>query len=621
MDRIEMGKRKYVPGLYGLRGLAILFVILYQLIPYEVPGGFLGINILLVLSGYLMTNSMMQSLMNKGRVPLKRFLTERLHRMISPLFWMCTIVTSYITLFQRDLLANLRASLASSLLFINNWWQIFAGQSYFESIFSQSPFTHLWYLSMSLQLCIIWPIIFVLISTAFSKLADIKKAVAILTGVSFIWMVVCYGSGGDPSRVFYGTDTRLYTFLIGAMTALIWPIDHFESPLSPIYKKYFLYASFISVVIIWCGVHYMNSLSLWTYRGGMLIIDVAIATIIVTGLHTMMYTSILFRLKPFIWLGKRSYSYYLWYFPVIVLYQNAFRDMSAMPWMHVIIQMMIIIGISECWYQLFSKRNQLTSKHSVKNSDFSAWKQKLSVAFKDPKQHYKSISKMVFGSFILIMATVGFFQSSTQVAQAVEEVKERIETNQLEANKTMNINRKIFKTINNIEGLTREETVYNNTLAPTLFGDSVLLSIFKDIQKVYPNGVVDARIERQLYQSMPEITQLTENQLMNNPVIISLGTNGAFTFLQAENFIKKVGMDRQIFFMTTTVPKIWQNQVNHTIAHLADKYSNVYVIDWYQYSQNHSEWFFDNQVLPNDEGSKEMSIFIAKEVYKALKKE
>ncbi|SEQ52718.1 peptidoglycan-N-acetylmuramate O-acetyltransferase [Granulicatella balaenopterae] len=616
-----MEKRKYVPGLDGLRGLAILFIILYQLIPYEVPGGFLGINVLLILSGYLITNSMMQSLMNKARVPLKSFLTERLLRIIKPLFWMCTIVTSYITLFQRELLANLRASLASSLLFVNNWWQIFAGQSYFEGVFSQSPFTHLWYLSMSLQLYIVWPILFVLVSTIFTKLSDIKKAVASLMMISFVWMMICYGSGGDPSRVFYGTDTRFYTFLIGAMTALIWPIDHFDSPIPQKDKKRFLYGSVCSMVIVWCGVHYMNSLSVWTYRGGMLVFDLAIAVLIMTGLHTSALTSLFFRFKVFTWLGKRSYSYYLWYFPVIVLYQATFHDMSAMPWMHVFIQVVMIAVISEGWYQLFEKRNRLVAKDQDSGRGFTNWQQHLTKAIKKPKEHHFYLAKTALASIILILAVVGFFQSTTEVAQAVDEVKNRIEQNQLAANETLNTNRTVFKTINNIEGLTREETVFNNTTKTTMFGDSVLLSIFKDIEKVYPNGVVDARIERQLYQSMPEIKQLTDKKLMNSTVIVSLGTNGAFTFSQAEEFIKKVGMDKQIFFITTTVPKIWQQQVNHTIYRLADKYSNVYVIDWYTYSKDHPEWFFDNQVLPNDVGSNEMSILIAKEVYKTLKKD
>lgn len=169
IDRSEMEKRFYVSSFDGLRAIAILSIIIYHLYSYRLPGGFLGLDIFLILAGYFMTNRLMTSLMNDGKIPLKQFLLKRLARIALPLIAMLVLVFIYITLFQNEMLVNLRGSFTSSLVFLNNWWQIFQAQTFIPNLLTENPFEHLWYISLAFQFYLLWPIVFAFLSLFLKK--------------------------------------------------------------------------------------------------------------------------------------------------------------------------------------------------------------------------------------------------------------------------------------------------------------------------------------------------------------------------------------------------------------------------------------------------------------------
>ena len=222
-----MGKRlkhsRYITGFDGIRSLAVIGVILYHLLPTQMRGGYLGVPVFFVVSGYLITDLLLQEWKQTGRIEIKQFYYRRMKRLYPALVTMLVGASAYITLFQRNLLNNLRGNVISSLFYVNNWWQINHGMSYFDRFSGESPFTHIWSLAVETQNYIFWPIIFVLLMKLVKNKGKVFLGIVAAALVSAILMAVLYVPGQDPTRVYYGTDTRLFSILLGGALAFIWP--------------------------------------------------------------------------------------------------------------------------------------------------------------------------------------------------------------------------------------------------------------------------------------------------------------------------------------------------------------------------------------------------------------
>ena len=230
----------------GMRALAILAIIFYHLMPHVLPGGYLAVNIFFVLTGFFITASVIEEYGQKEKLAYKRYLARRFNRLFLPLLGMLVSVTAYITLFQRDLLLNLRPWLLSSLGMVNNWWQISVGGSYFEQFYVQSPFLHLWFLSVISQFYVIWPLIVLLLMALFKDKRIILYTAVGLSLFSALAMAMLYVPGEDASRVYYGTDTRLFSFMIGSALSVVWPLTQLNEPVSKTTKRRLTLAGFFS---------------------------------------------------------------------------------------------------------------------------------------------------------------------------------------------------------------------------------------------------------------------------------------------------------------------------------------------------------------------------------------
>lgn len=603
-----------------MRALAILAIIFYHLMPHVLPGGYLAVNIFFVLTGFFITASVIEEYGQKEKLAYKRYLARRFHRLFLPLLWMLASVTAYITLFQRDLLLNLRPWLLSSLGMVNNWWQISVGGSYFEQFYVQSPFMHLWFLSVMSQFYVIWPLI-VLLLLAFYK----DKRIILWTAVglslfSALAMAMLYEPGQDASRVYYGTDTRLFSFMIGSALSVVWPLAKLNEPVSKQMKRRLTLAGFFSYAVLGVMFNRMLDSQTFTYRGGMYLNSIIIGIAVILTAHPATSLSRMMRFKPIQWLGRRSFLLYLWYYPVISLYQAKVVDTSVQPGRHILIQLAIMLGLSEIGYQLFEKeRWKLPAALSWRSADgFARMKAPGSGG---STRHLPEKLTAIVSIFLLLTALTGFAQARSGENAAVQELREQIAASQ---SKMEEINRDESirsRAINNIEGLDRETVLFAHGADVTFIGDSVLLSVADQIVTVFGQAVVDGAVSRQLYQTAAVLAALEEREQLHDTVVVLLGSNGTFTQTQMETFIKEVGTSRNLFFLTTNVPRIWKDSVNEQLALAASKHSNVHILDWNAYSKGHDEWLLEDQVHPNPTGAQQLAIFVAEEIYQELNDE
>lgn len=604
----------------GMRALAILAIIFYHLMPHVLPGGYLAVNIFFVLTGYFITASVIEEYGQKEKLAYKRYLARRFNRLFLPLLGMLVSVTAYITLFQRDLLLNLRPWLLTSLGMVNNWWQISVGGSYFEQFYVQSPFLHLWFLSVMSQFYVIWPLVVLLLLALFKDKRIILYTAVGLSLFSALAMAMLYVPGEDASRVYYGTDTRLFSFMIGSALSVVWPLAKLNEPVSKRTKRRLTLAGFFSYAVLGLMFSRMLDSQSFTYRGGMYLNSIVIGVAVVLTAHPATSLSRMMRFKPIQWLGRRSFLLYLWYYPVISLYQAKVVDTSVDPGRHILIQLAIMLSLSEIGYQIFEKKRwKMTSVQSWRPADTIA--QINSSGSEGSTRHFSGKLAAFVGFCLLLSALTGFVQARSGENAAVQELREQIAASQSKMEEINRDDSTRSRAINNIEGLERETVLFAHGADITFVGDSVLLSVADQLVTIFGRAVVEGAVSRQLYQTTEVIADLEKREQLHDTVVVFLGSNGTFTETQMETFIKEIGTSRDLFFLTTNVPRIWKDSVNKQLALAESNHSNVHILDWNAFSNGHDEWLLEDQVHPNPMGAQQLALFVAEEIYQELNDE
>ena len=604
----------------GMRALAIIAIIFYHLMPHVLPGGYLAVNIFFVLTGFFITASVIEEYGQKGKLAYKRYLARRFQRLFLPLLGMLLSVTAYITLFQRDLLLNLRPWLLSSLGMVNNWWQISVGGSYFEQFYVQSPFMHLWFLSVISQFYVIWPLIVLLLLALYKDKRIILYTAVGLSLFSALAMAMLNVPGEDASRVYYGTDTRLFSFMIGSALSVVWPLERLNEPVSKRTKRRLTLAGFFSYAVLGVMFSRMLDSQTLTYRGGMYLNSVIIGVGVVLTAHPATSLSKMMRFKPIQWLGRRSFLLYLWYYPVISLYQAKVVDTSVDPGQHILIQLAIMLSLSEIGYQIFEKKRwKMTSVQFWRPADTIA-RIKASGS-EGSTRHFSGNLAPFVGFCLLLTALTGFVQARSGENASVQELREQIAASQSKMEAMNRDDSTRSRAINNIEGLERETVLFAHGADITFIGDSVLLSVADQLVTIFGRAVVEGAVSRQLYQTTEVIADLEKREQLHDTVVVFLGSNGTFTQTQMETFITEIGTSRNLFFLTTNVPRIWKDSVNEQLALAESNHSNVHILDWNAFSSGHDEWLLEDQVHPNPIGAQQLALFVAEQIYQELNDE
>lgn len=640
-------KRRFITGFSGLRTLGVLGVILYHLNPNVFRGGYLGVPIFLALAGYLIADQVMRELRSTGHFRLRRFYGRRLKKIYPTLIVMLFATSTYIVLFQRNLLANLHKIIAANLLNYYNFWQISNGQSYFDRFANnESPFTHMWTLSIENQFYIFGPLLIILLFKLLKNrngwMANIALAISV---VSALLMAFLYQPGVDPSRIYYGTDTRLYGIFLGVALAFVWPTDRLRTAVARSDRWLLDGMGLVGMAGMLWLLFMLDAQSAWTYRGGMVLFTVFTVLTIAVVAHPGADWNRILTNPVFDWVGSRSYGLYVYQFPVMIFFESKFPDIANHPILYPVIEVVLIVAISEVSYRWIER--------PIGQFDFSqlkTWFQGL--LRNDSRKGWTNRIAAALVALILVGGSVGVVQGSQTKAHGADQsaLAKRIKKNQAENDKRSKAQLAAIKSANaekkkaakdkslseslsksqsaaeesrakehpvnkDLEqyGLTQVQLQRAQQMPITAFGDSVMIDGQPLLTRIFPKIYMEAKVGQQMITTISRVQALAQQGAMADVVLVGLGTNGPFSTDQLDQFMQAIGPNRRVYWINAHVPtRQWQGQVNSMLNEAAKHYKNLHVIDWYNYSTPHPEWFSDDQVHPNPTGSPYYATFVAK---------
>lgn len=608
-----MRSKQYVTGIDGVRTLAVLGVIIYHLLPTTLPGGYLGVPLFLLISGYFVTLQLVRQMDQTGGIQLTKFYLKRLRRLYPVLIVMLTVTTAYITLFARDLLHNIKSTIATNLLWVYNWWEIGHGQSYFDRFNGELPFTHLWTLGVEAQFYFLWPLILFMLFLILRKRSKIKWTVFILAVASAVEMALLF----DPqniNRVYYGTDTRAFSLLLGSWLALCWPIDRLNASLTTHAARILDGVGIGALLITLLGFFTLPGQSSWTYRGGMffysLIGMILIATVVHPGSHMNRWLT-----NPFFtWIGQRSYGIYVYQLPVMVFYERVV-EIGRHPVINALVECLLILAISEFSYRLVEQPLAHYQWRYLPAS-IRHW-----IDFKMHDWHqWLKVGPVVIICFIalcgLMLPSKPAKKSAVQTRIEKSRQATAAKNKQIAKGKTAKVNVN-SKSLQKKYGLTSNQLKAASELKVTAIGDSVMADASQDIQEIMPHAYVDAEVGRQGSATPAVIKDLKAKGQLQKNVILNLGTNGAMDSQTINDILTAIGKDHQVYWITPHVPtRDWEQTVCDQIKQAAKQNANVHVIDWNQAANGHAEWFAQDKVHMNEQGNAYFTRLIVKTILK-----
>jgi peptidoglycan/LPS O-acetylase OafA/YrhL len=608
--RQAISRVPYLPGLDGMRALAVVAVILYHTNNGWLPGGFIGVEVFFVISGYLITLLLIGEHEKTGRIDLKQFWMRRARRLLPALFLMMSLLMIYTAIFERDTLGKLRGDVFAGVGYITNWYQIWTGAGY-TALLDFAPLRHLWSLAVEEQFYLVWPLVMLaLMRLGRRRLPEISRwlvlvalAIAVLTGLLYhpgqlgtseVHPEAYWFLGGHPvskmDALYLATFTRATGLLLGAALAMIWrPVAVMRGPMrnkGPILDLLAAIGLGALGALAWfLHVQVDGRADPWLFRGGFLATDFATLLVIAAVTHRGARAGMFLGVQPLNWIGTRSYGLYLYHWPIFqIIRGNAGATLTVPEFVGAMVLTCIITELSYRYVEMPIRRRQL-GKMWDRVRDVSDQRQRQLIAV-------GAVGCVaVFGFAAVSMFTAPLEQNEVQAALDeaagdVTDVGELLSSTTVaatEAPTTTLASADPNAAANPTTAPTTTTAATTTTALPSIgrylaIGDSVMRGAASPLKAA--GFTVDAVESRQFGDYLPQLQAIVTSGQLPEVVVVHLGTNGNINEDDAREFFTLLKDVPKVIVLTVWVNKEWTEPNNELILSLPADFPNVQVGYW-----------------------------------------
>ena len=549
---------RYIPAIDGLRAIAVIAVMLYHLGFSWIPGGFLGVDLFFVISGYVITRLLLDSIQRSGGLDLRGFYVGRIRRLLPPLIFMLVITAIFVGVWAPDSMRRFLTDAPFAITGLMNWWLVFKHQDYFESFGRPPLLQHTWSLGVEAQYYLIWPLILYFVLKVFGKKVIPTAALAIATfsGIALFLASVRadISSTQAVSHVYFGTDTHSIGLFLGSALAVSWIPQNLRVNIEKRAQDFIDFIGVFGLIGIIASFLFIQEADPTAYRIAFPLVGIFGSAIIMSIVHPASRFAPILQNSFLVWVGERSYAIYLWHWIVFQVTRPA-QDLEGSTWALYTFRILVVFAladISQRWIEV-----------PVRNGAISNWLRGMKYRTKEVQRRQKATAGVVS---LALLATVALVRSNAiEIADRNNAVvKPMVKDDQV-------------ATISKIEGL-------------WVVGDSVILGIRNELESKEHIGLINARVGRQAAELLTVIKH-DKSKMVGMKTVINLGNNNRLTSSEVSDIFLELKDQPLVIVVNTAVPRGWRDENNLLIKTEADKYPNFRVVDWANKSENHPEFF------------------------------
>ena len=574
---------RYIAPIDGLRALAVTAVILYHLGINWIPGGFLGVDLFFVISGYVITRLLLDSILSKGALDLREFYLARVRRLLPPVLFMLTGTTFLIAAWKPDAIHRFLSDLPYVLTGSENWHLVAVHQDYFQAIGRPPLLQHTWSLGVEIQFYILWPLILLLILKYLGKkrVAQASLVIAFISGLAlFIYSLrVDSSSTNQISHIYFGTDTHSLGLFLGAALAVSWVPANLSKNISERAQDFVDGIGVVGLLGLLCTFFFIDESNAALYRVAFPLAALFGVAIITSLVHPASRFAPLMSTRPLVWIGQRSYGIYLWHWVVFqVTRPNV--DLAGANWAINAARILIVIALADIslrWIEIPIRRGVL-----------STWIRGLKYRTKSTRRKQK---------LWIISATVALL-FSTSAASWAAWMEDYNRTSGGSGNSSVGVfthNQSDSSVISNSTTNSNEKTGLWVT------GDSIILGIRDKLQSHFPIELINARVGRQIGELI-QVVQSDKVGLASSTVIFDIGNNNHLTESDVRTLFDLLKNQPKMIVVNTAVPRPWRDDNNRIISAVVADYPQAHLVDWARISFGHPEYFAPDGVHLSDTG-------------------
>jgi len=553
---------RYIPAIDGLRAIAVIAVMLYHLGFTWIPGGFLGVDLFFVISGYVITRLLLDSIARSGGLDLRAFYKARVRRLLPPLAFMMITTAIFIGIWAPETAHRFASDSPFALIGAMNWWLVFRHTDYFDSIARPPLLQHTWSLGVEAQFYLIWPLILLLVLRYLGK-NKIPGAALIIAAVSGITLLVVSfqvdaANARQVSHVYFGTDTHSIGLFLGAALAVSWIPQNLKADVNKRAQDFIDGIGVIGFIGIIATFLFIEETDPTLYKLAFPLAGLFGCAIITSIVHPASRFAPILSSRVAVWIGERSYSIYLWHWVVFQVTRPAV-DIEGSAWALTALRILIVFALADISLRLVEL--------PIRSGLVEYWFKGMKYRTKRVQLRQKSLVALSVVSLVTLLSVV-----TVNAIQSTDRVMNQVTTDLVSTPEVSN-----------------QETTATKATGLWVTGDSVILGIRFELESRSHISLINARVGRQA----AELTEVMANdklRMFDSTVVFNLGNNNKLTEAQVAEIFEEVKDQPKIIVVNTAVPRSWRDENNLLIAQYAEKYGAI-LIDWNAISQGHPEYF------------------------------